>query len=147
MDGHARRCWKVLAFFALTLIGGCSRFDKQWDLVAGVPVSDPIAGCWEGDWVSERNQHRGTLRCIATRVSDDTYLAWFDATYWTFCSGDYVALLKVTPAGDAWQFTAESDLGALAGGVYRQTGQVKDGTYTATYDADHNFGRIEMTRP
>jgi hypothetical protein len=128
-----------VAVFALLvgLVGGCSSFEQSWRQMAEAPpVNDEVLGRWEGRWASEATGHGDVLRCIITKQADGAYDAWFRARFMKVFNGEYHAALEATRHGDHWRLSAAADLGFLAGGVYRQEGQIRDGLYSTTYQSE-----------
>ena len=148
--------------------GGCA-FDRKWrDLsrqqrlhavapaaATTAPASDPLAGRWEGKWVSDASGHAGKLRAIVTPLPNadaaggaPTYRVDYDAMFLAVLRFGYGMTLTAAPQpGGATRFEGRDDLGPLAGGVYRYTGSADGRTFTATYTSPADHGRFEMTRP
>jgi hypothetical protein len=155
-----RRIGLLLLFVVLLPAAGGCAFDRQWRAMrraqfaaaqAGNPApaeADPLAGRWEGKWVSEQNHHTGKLRAIVKPIDETTYRVDYDATFMAVLR--YVYGMKLTasrqPDGTV-RFEGEEDLGPLAGGVYHYTGTADGQTFTVTYKAPKDHGRFEMTRP
>ena len=143
---------------ALLVLGTGCTFDRQWrnlaraQAVAGAPAtqaSDPMAGRWEGKWVSERTGHRGRLRAIITPVNATTYRVRYDATYMAVLRFGYGMDLTTSRAaeGATTTFEGQEDLGALAGGMYRYKGTADGTKFHSTYESGNDNGYFEMARP
>jgi hypothetical protein len=126
------------------------------DNAATAPATDPLAGRWQGRWVSQVNGHSGGLRAIITYApqtvtADQHYTAEFDASYMGILRFGYGMSLVTKsardPAGGPVSFHGEEDLGSMAGGVYRYNGTTDGTTFNATYESKDDKGRFEMTRP
>jgi len=152
----SHRVWWIVTVLCGVVAGaaipGCSSFQCQWRQIGEQKCfGDPVLGCWEGRWDSDVNGHGGTLRCIVTRQSGDSYDAWFRAGFMKVMTGEYHADLVVTQQGVQGvgfvSITAEADLGPLAGGVYRQEGEIRDGLYRTRYISKHDEGTMTMRRP
>ncbi len=152
---HRARC-VVPLWLALVCVGGaavgCSNFERKWrDLGNQPPPADPVLGRWEGRWDSVATGHGDVLRCIVTPTEEGGYDAWFHARFMKVLSGQYHAALEVEPRHDERgayvAIRAESGLGRLAGGVYRQVGEIRDGRYRTRYTSEHDEGTMEMQRP
>lgn len=152
----SHRVWWIVTVLCGVVSGsavpGCSSFQCQWRQLGEQKSSgDPVLGCWEGRWDSDANGHGGTLRCIVTRQSDGGYDAWFRARFMKVLAGEYHADLVVTRQGVQGvgfvSISAEADLGSLAGGVYRQEGEIRDGLYQTRYISKHDEGTMTMRRP
>jgi hypothetical protein len=142
--------WRGLAGCLLvTTLCGCSGFGREWRAAARQPAqNDPLAGRWEGRWVSAVNGHTGRLRAVLSPTGEHTYRARFHARYAGLFTFGYTVQLQVTrEASGAAQFTGEADLGKLAGGVYRYTGRADATRFLATYESRADHGRFEMGRP
>ena len=111
--------------------------------------ADPLAGRWEGRWVSERNGHAGKLRAIVKPIDATAYRVDYDAMYMGVLRFGYGMKLRAAPHDESRKvaFEGEENLGALAGGVYRYKGVADGQTFTATYASRYDHGRFEMTRP
>jgi len=115
------------------LVSGCSSFQREWQRAAqsSTPTHSP-AGCWEGRWQSDVNQHSGKLRCVLVPQSATNCVAHFHATYWKIFRASYSVSLAVAMTEDGWSFRGEEDLGWLAGGTYRYDGQVSATNFFST---------------
>ena len=143
--------WPALVC-ACAVAVGCSNFERKWrDLGHQPPPADPVLGRWEGRWDSVTTGHGDVLRCIVTPAEEGGYDAWFHARFMKVLSGQYHAALEVEPRHDERgayiAIRAEADLGRLAGGVYRQAGEIRDGHYRTRYTSEHDEGTMEMKRP
>jgi hypothetical protein len=149
----------ALATVLIALLTGCS-FDRKWraakraeaafvpTTLAVTPPTDPLAGRWQGKWVSKSNGHSGGLRAIITRVDDHTYRADFDASYMAILRFGYGMQLnaKRDPDGEI-AFEGNENLGSLAGGEYQYNGTADGTTFDATYKSSADHGTFQMTRP
>ena len=132
----------------LAALGGFRGFASKWAQTTAVtPTLHDITGAWQGTWSSEATGHGDALRCLITRVDENTYSAHFHARFMKFLSGQYTTILHVTPLDGAWRFKGESNLGWLGGGVYKQEGEIRNGTYEARYESEHDRGVMRMSRP
>jgi hypothetical protein len=154
----------LLACAVVVAAGGCS-FDRRWrqlshealakaDAVAAgasprTSAADPLAGRWDGKWVSEQDGHSGRLRAIVDRVDGDTYHIEYDG--WFFGILRFTHGMNVTATRDAdgksVHFQGQEDLGGMAGGVYRYDGTADGHTFKSTYQSSADHGRFEMHRP
>jgi hypothetical protein len=137
----------LLALAASTLLAGCS-FNRHWKAAQQQPPPpSELAGPWEGQWLSDKNAHRGRLRCIMTPVGTNSYHARFHATFWKIFRASYEVPFAVTNDHGRFRFSGESDLGLLGGGVYRYTGASDGEQFTAQYRSKHDHGTFKMERP
>jgi len=145
----ARSALLVLLVGMLSFAGGCSTFDRDWQLAAPGPAEpDRITGAWEGSWVSAANGHRGRLRCILTRRGALHYRARYHATFWKVFRYGYTVDLVADPEPDhRWRIEGETDLGWLAGGRYHYQGTVSPVAFEATYECRRDHGTFVLTRP
>ena len=156
----------TLVLLLAVCAGGCA-FDREWrrlnraqfaataKTTTAPADADPLAGRWEGRWVSERNGHAGKLRAIVKPIDATAYRVDYDAMYMGVLRFGYG--MKLTAArepgrdgngdGERVAFEGQENLGPLAGGVYRYKGVADGRTFTATYESRHDHGRFEMTRP
>src|ERR1044071_4230013 len=110
------------ALAALTT--NCAEFRRAWRAgqaragQASSRANDGLTGCWQGEWVSDVNGHRGPLCCVLVNQSNDRYRASFHARYATILRVCYSVDLEVTTEGSAKSLRGAADLGSLAGGRY-----------------------------
>ena len=130
------------------LVTGCSSFNSDFKAqsVSYVSAYD-IKGPWEGTWRSEVSQHHGELRCLVTARADGKYDARFQAKFWKHLSFRYTAVLEAQKSGESWKFQGQSDLGKLAGGVFRYDGEVTPAHFFSKYESKKDHGIFEMKRP
>jgi hypothetical protein len=150
----------MIALFACAA-SGCS-FDRRWRqlsheawaqnsaVATTAPApADPLAGRWDGKWVSEQDGHSGRLRAIVTRVDGETYHIEYDGWFFgmlRFTHGMNVIATRAAD-GNAIHFEGREDLGSLAGGVYRYDGAADGREFKSTYQSSEDHGRFEMRRP
>lgn len=132
----------------LWLLSGCSSFHKEWKTSLSAPVpKNSIEGPWAGEWRSEKNGHRGALRCVVSKTSDATYRAHYHAVYWKILRYSYVATLAGQETNGVVQLRGEANLGKLAGGIYKYEGAATPSEFRSTYSSKYDHGRFEMNRP
>lgn len=140
----------ILVAVGLLLMAGCSRFNREWKQAAKAPTStNDIAGRWEGRWISDANGHNDVLRCIITRVDDQSYDANFRAAYkkWITVHFGYTVRLQGTNTANEFKFRGSEDLGVLAGGVYIYEGRANATNFFSTYKSKYDWGTFQMKRP
>lgn len=144
--GHPRVTFLTAITLAL-LLCGCSSFNRAWKQ-AGTQTSssESIEGRWEGRWLSAKNGHNGSLRCLITKDGDDAYSARFRATYAKIFRFSYTIPLEATRSNDVWYFRSEADLGSMAGGVYHYEGTTTATRFHSTYSSKYDHGDFEMSR-
>jgi len=122
------------------LTANCGDFHRAWEraLVAGDSER------WIGEWRSHANGHHGELRCVLRRLPGGVFEARFLARYGGFLRVCYLTPLKATAAGTGFQLEGQSDLGALAGGVYTYRGELSDSKLTCTYECSYDRGVFEL---
>src|ERR1043165_5727762 len=96
-----------------SLTTNCSAFGKAWE------SAKEGENRWRGEWRSEVNGHHGALRCVLARIDNKTLSADFHARYSKFLRVCYSVQLTVKQSGEVLRLEGESDLGSLAGGIYR----------------------------
>ena len=139
---------KALALLAITLLCGCSSFNRDWHKAAAQPTpANSIEGRWEGSWTSASNAHTGNLRCLLSHKEGASYEARFRATYGKVFHFSYATPLTVQEHGDGWEFNGESNLGKMAGGVYYYEGRASPVNFFSTYKSKYDHGVFEMHRP
>ncbi|MCZ6835030.1 MAG: hypothetical protein O7G85_04580 [Planctomycetota bacterium] len=148
-------------------LGGCSTFNRDWNALEQPPELPPelghesaslqtpdeqpvqpdgIEGRWEGTWSSEANGHHGGLRCIISRDDQETLIARYHATYgWCF-TFEYSMPMEVDESGETIRFSAQADLGWLAGGQYEYEGTIIGDAFSSTYECKRDHGIFEMKR-
>lgn len=126
------------------LTANCREFHDRWE--RATRDSSRIAGRWEGEWVSEANGHRGPLRCVLETLADGRWRATFHAGYAGVFRACYATELTAAASGSGWTFEGESDIGWLAGGVYRCEGDATDSAFTARYRSRYDNGRFQLHR-
>lgn len=152
MNLSAARASSLRFPLLLLLLGatGCSSFPRDWKSAASPPApTNSIEGRWEGSWRSDVNGHTGSLRCLISRGTNDTYSARFHAKYkklirFTF---GYTVPLTVTPREGQFHFSGAADLGGLAGGLYTYQGRATPTNFLSTYSSKYDRGIFEMSRP
>jgi hypothetical protein len=147
-DRYKRYAIGLLGIFIVTLLCGCSGFNREWKAAgkSAMPTNS-ITGRWEGRWLSHENGHNGALRCLITKPSEGSYEAYFRATYLKVARFSYKVPLRVTSSNDMWHFTGEEDVGMMAGGLYRYVGFASGTNFNSTYHSKHDQGVFQMTRP
>lgn len=96
--------------------------------------------------MSEQNGHRGQLRCVLTRSDNGLYRACFHATYAKILRVCYCVSLAGGEQGGRFRLAGESDLGKLAGGIYRYEGEVGDDAFLVTYRCRYDHGYFRLQR-
>ena len=140
-----------MKFFCLALaltLCGCSSFNRDWEKAKVPPVNEnSMAGPWEGTWSSDMNHHHGGLRCLMTPATNSVYQARFRATYGKFFWFNYEVPMEVQPHFGGWEFSADADLGKMAGGNYYFEGRVTTTNLMSTYRSSSDHGVFELRRP
>ncbi len=148
MKDHANNIVRALLVMALlSVLPGCSTFERDWKAMADQEAPGAgIEGRWNGTWLSDSNGHGGGLRCIISREEDDTLLARYHATYGKALTFEYDMPMAVVVDGEVYHFSAEADLGWLAGGVYEYDGTVEGDQFRSNYECKSDHGTFEMER-
>lgn len=105
-----------------------------------------MEGRWQGRWLSSSNGHTGALRCLISKLDDETYQCRYRANYQWLFRFEYAVPLTVREADGSYHFTGQADLGTLAGGIYKYEGTISGETFRATYDSRYDRGVFEMSR-
>jgi hypothetical protein len=127
---------------------GCSTFHRDFEAAAALPTTAAgIQGPWEGRWLSDVNAHTGQLRCLLTELDAGRYHARFWATYWKIFRATYDVQLNVRNENGKYLLEGESNLGKLAGGIYRYKGYATPTNFFSTYESKYDHGTFQMTRP
>jgi hypothetical protein len=140
---------KILGIVAMgLLLTGCSSFHKEWSTALKTPPpANSIEGAWAGDWRSDKNGHHGSLKCVVTKNADATYRAHFRAHYMKILRYTYVATLNGSESNGVVNLKGESNLGKLAGGVYKYEGTATPTEFKSNYESKYDSGSYEMGRP
>ncbi len=128
---------------------GCRSFHREWKQarVVAAPVDD-ITGAWEGTWQNRNNTHQDRMRAVLRRTGPDTYEANYFAWYKRVLTFSYRTELRVERRdGQTVFFQGATDLGKLAGGVYRYEGHANPTQYFSSYDSKYDVGTFTLHRP
>ena len=138
-----------LVLVCLLPAAGCSSFNREWRAATARPLpASAIAGPWTGQWRSSVNGHQGELRALFTPVNEETFHARFRARFWGIMSYSYSLELTAEPVSPGqWRIQGESDLGWLAGGVFRCRGMASASFMQATFDSKRDRGTFILSRP
>lgn len=143
----------ILAFLSWPFLTGCSTFNRDWKTraVEPTPALPPapatgLEGRWKGTWHSDATGHEGELRCIITREVNESLHARYHAKYGGFLTFEYDMPMSVRQEGDTYHFSAQADLGWLAGGKYEYAGTVVGDDFTSTYKSKSDHGTFRMRR-
>ena len=135
---------------AALFLCGCSQFERDWRSPAFLrpPAGgEAFEGRWKGYWKSVPSGHSGSLRCIVSKVDEDTCRAHFNASYALLLRFGYTAEMNVETRGGTAHFTGQQDLGPLAGGVYHYDGRADGRQFYCTYRSGNDHGFFKLTRP
>src|SRR3954469_15756454 len=138
-----------IAFIGIALcVTGCSTFNYEWRREAKKPTpTNDVTGRWEGTWLSKANGHNGALRCLIWRETNDVLRARYYSTYGGWLHFGYTSFLRPHPGTNGVAFDGETDLGKLAGGVYKYSGYATPTNFFSTYKSKYDHGTFQMTRP
>jgi hypothetical protein len=141
---YFRSLMHVLAAFT----SNCTHFEREWQQASGIETAD-LEGSWQGEWVSDANGHRGQLKCVLTRSDAQHYRACFHATYAKLLRVCYCVPLAGAKSAGRFRLQGETDLGKLAGGVYRYEGEASGEEFLVTYRCRYDRGifRLRRRRP
>lgn len=137
---------RSVAHALAALTSNCVHFRHEWQREeAGASATD-LAGRWQGEWVSEANGHRGQLKCVLTRADAGHYRACFHATYAKLLRVCYCVALAGAEEAGRFRLQGETDLGKLAGGVYRYEGEATGAEMFVTYRCRYDHGTFRLRR-
>src|SRR5687767_8702042 len=123
----------LAAAFALLAATGCSSFNRDYrQALEGPPQAAPIGGVWRGEWLSDKNGHRGELRGLLTLQEDGRYQARFKARFWKIFTYTSTAYFEMQSHHDGYEFSGTAKLGWLAGGEYFYEGRVNPESFFST---------------
>ena len=124
-----------------------AQFERAWQSYkAPLNATQTVQGRWLGEWVSEVNAHHGELKCLLSKIGADQLEATFLAVFWRFLRVGYGVPLNATPTGEGFRLKGESDLGALAGGIYTYEGEVTLTAFNCSYRCKYDHGLFRMKR-
>jgi hypothetical protein len=139
---------RPLALVALLLVlGGCSHFDKDFEIEKATARPGGITGAWTGTWQSEANGHHGGLRAIIAVTAPNVYSIHYHATYGDVFTFEYTMNMNTKTENGQTTFQGEADLGWLAGGVYKFDGHATPTEFFSSYSAEKDHGTYTMKRP
>jgi hypothetical protein len=142
----------LLALLLGATVTGCSSFQREWERAAATgPANLPkgMTGRWAGQWESDKNHHRGELRCIVTEMTNGLYSARFHARYkrvFNLTFG-YTVVLEARARDDGFDFHGTANLGWYAGGTYEYKGFATATNFHSSYSCKYDHGLFQMTRP
>ena len=85
---------------------------------------------------------------VLTKAGPEIYHAHFFAWYKRVLTFSYATDLRVERRdGETVFFRGQSDLGKLAGGVYRYEGHASPGDFFSTYTSKYDVGTFTLRRP
>ena len=142
-----------MKFIVITLIllfvAGCSTFERDWQASSHGKTTG-IEGRWIGRWNSDANGHKDVLRCLITSKGESTYETRFHAKYsfWFIpVSFSYKLDMNAKPVDHFYNFKGQADLGLLAGGIYKYTGEGNRTDLHFNYRAKADHGTFQLQRP
>ena len=127
------------------LTANCREFHQRWEQ-APLAGAGAVAGCWEGEWISDASGHRGRLRCVIDPVTPILWRMYFRGEYSKVFRACYATDFNVTEEADRWRFSGGSDLGALAGGAYEYAGSATRERLACTYRSSRDHGQFMLTK-
>lgn len=148
-----RRFGSTAGLLGLLCVGlstaGCRSFHQEWkEARRSVAPTNDISGAWEGTWQNRNNTHQDRMRAVLTSIGSDTYRASFYAWYKRVLTFSYTTELRVERReGELVLFRGETDLGKLAGGLYRYEGHATPADFFSTYDSKYDIGTFTLRRP
>jgi len=124
-----------------------SAFERAWRTYSPQGNGTPsIHGRWQGEWVSEVSGHHGELKCLLSPITTDQLNAVFLASFLRWLRVGYGVLLEATESGHGFRLKWESDLGALAGGIYQYEGEVNLMEFNCSYRCKYDHGLFRLKR-
>jgi hypothetical protein len=108
--------------------------------------TDLLVGYWEGTWTSEVDDGSGKLTANIVKLDENRYRSVFVATYGGFIPFKQEVVVTADRSQVPWEFEGSSDLGWMAGGVFRYDGHSDGETFWSTYKSKSEKGVFEMRR-
>ncbi|HTL18368.1 MAG TPA: hypothetical protein VL793_14120 [Patescibacteria group bacterium] len=137
---------RLISHMLASLFNSRAAFYREWERYDGKPGRDPVEGRWQGEWISERNGHRGELKCVLVEAGPECCRAYFYATFSKLFRVGYETDLKREQTEKGVRLRGEQNLGALAGGTYRSEGEVQGDQFICHYSCKYDQGRFQLRR-
>lgn len=137
---------RSLSHLLAAFTSNCAHFQRAWQGDGAERDGAERVGRWQGEWVSSANGHRGQLRCVLTGLETQDTRACFYATYARLLRVCYCVPLAVERSADQFHLQGETDLGKLAGGIYRYQGELTDQEFLLTYRCRYDHGTFRLHR-
>jgi hypothetical protein len=128
------------------LTSNCSHFRSEWEREGRGGVIVSLSGRWVGEWISQANGHHGGLKCIISQAASNDIRACFHATYAKFLRVCYCTSLAVEENSGRYRLRGETDLGKLAGGIYRYEGEASAEEFLVAYSCQYDHGTFHLHR-
>lgn len=125
------------------VFSNASDFKRHWNQ-DDPPTDGDLPRRWEGQWISEDNNHHGALRCLLAQDSPTDYAAKFYAVYGGILRACYSVPLRGRKNDKTVILEGDADLGGLAGGVYHYAGEATERSFRCTYHCKYDHGTFEM---
>lgn len=120
----------------------CFEFEEAWRSAH----DRGFEGHWIGEWRSEVNQHHGELRSVLQKIDANHFRALVHARYAKVMRVCYSVELQVEEIADQMCLEGETDLGELAGGMYRYGGVLTPTEFKCRYECKYDRGEFTLRR-
>jgi hypothetical protein len=138
---------RSLSHILAALFNKRSEFERAWkEYKPPTGGNSAIEGRWVGQWRSEMSQHSGELKCLLSRVRPGQLDAKFLAAFRRVFRVGYGVSLDAEETGNGFRLKGQSDLGALAGGVYLYEGEVTLHEFRCTFRSEQDRGLFALKR-
>ncbi|MCE9566773.1 MAG: hypothetical protein K8U57_32610 [Planctomycetes bacterium] len=124
----------LLAMFATVAFAGITQAQQS-----------PLAGRWDGYWISDKNGHTGPLHGRFRQIDSNTYRVAFHGRFAKIIPFWYTTKLHVEGAGDGVVLLGASQNLPLLG-EYRTTATATDTSFNATFTSRKDSGRFVLNR-
>jgi hypothetical protein len=139
--------FRLVSHMLAAVFNSRSAFHREWQRYTALANrNDSVEGRWAGEWVSEVSGHRGELKCVLVPVASGKYRAFFHAGFSKLFRVGYVTDLQVEQRDGRITLAGQEDLGALAGGIYRCEGEIREAAFNCHYSCQYDQGLFRLKR-
>lgn len=108
------------------------------------PVLD-MSGNWSGNWLSQKDGHKGPLYGTFTKIDDSTYAAKFRGRFFAVIPFRYNVTLNVVGSDPNHLYLAGSSRLPIMG-TYQYSAVATPTDFTADYTARRDYGKFTLQR-
>ncbi len=145
----------LLPLFCLSFLISCGgrSFEADWQQASKkyrTGTRHPVAGPWQGTWLSASTGHKGKLLCLVTPLDGEKgsgrYLFRYWATWAGPLQGGFDAEFEVEKMGTQYHVQGTESLGAF--GSFQHEGVMQGNDFEADYrSSSGDHGNFNLRRP